>query len=125
MHGSNPVPVAQFTGGKLSRLADMSLPEGERLVAQVAASALLEGRIITADYGRARQPYMFFGFIPGSFILQPWPHPQSRCPTSLPGAPPGCTALLHMHACSLAALHHLVLRRIQNPASRPCWYTDS
>lgn len=79
-------PAVQFTSGNLSRLADMSLPEGERLAAQAAASAVLEDRIIIADYSRARQPYMFFGFIPGSSILLPWPHQRSRCPASFPPA---------------------------------------
>lgn len=68
----------QFTGGNVGKLADISLSQEDRLAAQHEASAILEDRIIIADHGRTRQPFMFFGFIPGSSILQPWPHQQSR-----------------------------------------------
>eukprot|EP00892_Ulva_mutabilis_P000529 jgi/Ulvmu1/10477/UM064_0014.1 len=71
-------PIDKFTAGSLSKLADVGVSLEERLAAQAAASAALEDRIIIANYGRARQPYMFFSFVPGSSILQAWPHRKAR-----------------------------------------------
>lgn len=65
-------------------MGDVRLPPEERLAAQVAASAALEDRIVIPDYGHTRQPYIFFGFVPGSNIMQPWAHQKSRHDSPVP-----------------------------------------
>jgi hypothetical protein len=39
-------------------------------------TGVLEDRIIITNYGKQEQPYLYFGFIPGSSILTPWPRLQ-------------------------------------------------
>ena len=59
-------------------MVDESKAPEERLAAQTEVSDLLTDRLIVADYGKRRQPYVFCGFIPGSSILMKWPHKANK-----------------------------------------------
>ena len=77
----------QFTDGKLSRMADDSLSAEAQLSATKDVSDMLADRLIIADYGKRRQPYVFCGFIPGSSVLSKWPHKSNKCVQSFGRVP--------------------------------------
>lgn len=72
----------QFVGKHFWKLGNtpnfVKTSQQEAIEVQKEVSKQLRDRIIVANHSESQQQYLFYGFMPSSNILMPWPYNKTR-----------------------------------------------